>query len=122
MVDLPGYGFAKAAYKDRERWAQTTADYFEKRESLMGLVLVMDARHPLKDMDQQLISWCADFEVRLHILLTKADKLTPNAQKKTLFAVQKALAMMSTISVQLFSSLKKTGVDEARTKLNEWFA
>jgi len=82
----------------------------------------MDARHPLKDSDQQLIAWCVEFQVRLHILLTKADKLTPNAQKKTLFSVQKALESLDTVSVQLFSALKKTGVDEARWKLDEWFS
>lgn len=121
LVDLPGYGYAKAPAEMKEKWQQTTADYFEKRESLEGLVLVMDARHPLKEMDQQLISWCADFQVHLHILLTKSDKLTPNQQKKTLFSVQKALDGMNTVSVQLFSSLKKAGVDDARAKLDEWF-
>ncbi|MCX7122043.1 MAG: ribosome biogenesis GTP-binding protein YihA/YsxC [Gammaproteobacteria bacterium] len=121
LVDLPGYGYAKAPIAMKMKWQQTTSDYFEKRESLEGLILVMDARHPLKDMDQQLITWCAEFHVRLHILLTKADKLTPNDQKKTLFTVQKALSGMDTVSVQLFSSLKKTGVDEARAKLDEWF-
>ena len=121
LVDLPGYGFAKVPFEIQQRWQETTADYFEQRDSLVGLVLVMDARHPLKDMDQQLIDWCADFDVPLHILLTKADKLTPNAQKKTLFFVQKSLAVMSNVSVQLFSALKKMGVDEARVKLDQWF-
>lgn len=121
LVDLPGYGFAKVPMEIKLRWQQTTADYFEKRESLVGLILVMDARHPLKDMDQQLIAWCVDFQVPLHILLTKADKLSPNMQKKTLFAVQKALAKTPHVSVQLFSSLKKMGVDEAQKQLSQWF-
>lgn len=121
LVDLPGYGFAKVPPAIKARWEQMTADYFETRESLTGLVLVMDVRHPLKEMDQQMIAWCVDFQVPLHILLTKADKLTPNAQKKALFAVQKALVDLGDVSVQLFSSLKKTGVDEARAKLDEWF-
>jgi len=122
LVDLPGYGYAKVPAEIQARWEETIADYFEKRTSLIGLVLVMDARHPLKDSDQQLIAWCVEFQVRLHILLTKADKLTPNAQKKTLFSVQKALESLDTVSVQLFSALKKTGVDEARWKLDEWFS
>lgn len=120
LVDLPGYGFAKVPPEVQLRWQKTTADYFEKRESLVGLMLVMDVRHPLKELDQQMIVWCVEMNVPLHILLTKADKLTPNAQKKSLFAVQKALSEMGDISVQLFSSLKKTGVDEARTKLDRW--
>lgn len=121
LVDLPGYGYAKVPAEIQARWEETIADYFEKRKSLIGLMLVMDARHPLKDSDQQLISWCVDFEVPLHILLTKADKLTPNDQKKALFSVQKSLASLDVVSIQLFSSVKKTGVDEARWKLDEWF-
>ena len=121
LVDLPGYGFAKVPPAVKARWQKMTANYFEKRESLVGLILVMDARHPLKDLDQQMIAWCVDFEVPLHILLTKADKLTPNGQKKSFFAVQTALAELSDVSVQLFSALKKTGVDEAREQLDKWF-
>lgn len=89
LVDLPGFGYAKAPLAVQQRWEKTTADYFEHRNSLVGLVLLMDSRHPLKNIDQQLIAWCIDFRVPLHILLTKADKLTPNAQKKALFSVQK---------------------------------
>jgi GTP-binding protein len=121
LVDLPGYGFAKVPVAVQARWQKTTADYFEKRESLVGLVLVMDVRHPLKNLDQQMIDWCVEFEVSLHILLTKADKLTVNAQKKALFTVQKALAGKNNITIQLFSALKKTGVDEARAQLDKWF-
>lgn len=120
LVDLPGYGFAKVPQAIRARWQQTTADYFEKRESLIGLVLVMDARHPLKALDQQMIAWCVEFQVPVHILLTKADKLTTNGQKKALFTVQKALSAIDA-SVQLFSSTKKMGIDEARMKLTQWF-
>jgi GTP-binding protein len=107
--------------KIKEKWQQTSADYFEKRDSLVGLVLLMDARHPLKDMDKQMVQWCVDFQVPLHILLTKADKLTPNAQKKAFFEVQNALAEIEDVSVQLFSSLRNIGVDEARVKLSKWF-
>lgn len=119
LVDLPGYGFAKVTAATKAKWEQTTADYLENRESLVGLVLVMDVRHPLKEMDDQLIAWCTEFEVPLHILLTKADKLTPNAQKKTFFMVEKNIP--NTVSVQLFSALKKSGVDDARALLDRWF-
>lgn len=121
LVDLPGYGFAKVPPEKHARWMQTTADYFETRTSLVGLMLVMDCRHPLKELDKQMIDWCVEFDVALHILLTKADKLTTSAQKKTLFMVQNALSFAPTISIQLFSSLKKIGVDAARAKLDEWF-
>lgn len=121
LVDLPGYGFAKVPKAVKARWEQMTADYLETRESLLGLVLVMDARHPLKELDWQMIDWCVEFQVSLHILLTKADKLTPNAQKKTLFSVQHALVGVEGVTIQLFSSLKKMGVDEAREQLTRWF-
>jgi len=122
LVDLPGYGFAKVPVAVKVRWQKMTADYFENRQSLVGLVLVMDSRHPLKDLDQQMIAWCVEFQVPLHILLTKADKLTTNTQKQALFTVQKALAEISDVSVQLFSATQKMGVDEARAKLDVWFA
>ncbi len=120
LVDLPGYGFAKVPPSVQARWTQMTADYFEKRASLVGLIVVMDVRHPLKEMDWQMIEWCVDTEVPLHILLTKADKLTASAQKKALFSVKKALPKIDNVSVQLFSSLKKIGIDEARECLNKW--
>jgi GTP-binding protein len=122
LVDLPGYGFASVPPAVQTRWRQTTADYLEHRKTLLGLVVVMDARHPLKPLDEEMVQWCIDFEVRCHILLTKADKLTKNEQNKSLFGVQNALSKTEGVSVQLFSSLKKMGVDEARKKLDEWFA
>lgn len=121
LVDLPGYGFARVPPSVKEKWQKMTSDYFENRKSLVGLVLVMDCRHPMKDSDQQLIFWCDEFQVPAHILLTKADKLTKNLQNKTLFSVMHSVANCQTVSVQLFSSLQKTGVDEARLKLDEWF-
>lgn len=121
LVDLPGYGFAKVPKAVKAKWEKMTADYFENRESLAGLVLVMDARHPLKELDWQMIDWCVEFQVPLHILLTKADKLTPNVQKKTLFSVQHALSEIEGVTMQLFSALKKMGVDEARAQLMKWF-
>lgn len=123
LVDLPGYGFAKAPQDVKARWERLTAEYLEVRESLRGLVLVMDVRHPLKDMDQQLIDWCMNFNVPLHILLTKADKLKTSAQKQALLTVQSALAAYEDlVTIQLFSSLKRMGVDSARAQLNTWFS
>ncbi|MDP1574241.1 MAG: ribosome biogenesis GTP-binding protein YihA/YsxC [Coxiellaceae bacterium] len=120
LVDLPGYGFAKTTLANRARWDQMISDYFEKRESLAGLVLLMDVRHPLKPHDQEMIAWCVEFEVPVHILLSKADKLSKDAQKKALFLVQKSVSHCEGVSVQLFSAPKKMGVDEARLKLDAW--
>jgi GTP-binding protein len=122
LVDLPGYGFAKTTLANRARWDQMISDYFETRESLAGLVLLMDVRHPLKPHDQEMIAWCVEFEVPVHILLSKADKLSKDAQKKALFLVQKSVSHCDGVSVQLFSALKKMGVDEARIKLDAWLA
>lgn len=121
LVDLPGYGFARVPPSVKEKWQKMTSDYFENRKSLVGLVLVMDCRHPMKDTDQQMVFWCDEFQVPVHILLTKADKLSKNIQNKTLFSVRHSVANCKNMSVQLFSSLEKTGVDEVRLKLDEWF-
>lgn len=123
LVDLPGYGFAKVPLAVKERWQETTCDYLEARESLVGLVLVMDIRHPLKEMDQSMINWTVSAGVPLHILLTKADKLGFGAQKSTLICVQNALAAYGdAVSVQLFSSMKQQGVDQASDKLAKWLS
>ncbi|OGT40549.1 MAG: YihA family ribosome biogenesis GTP-binding protein [Gammaproteobacteria bacterium RIFCSPHIGHO2_12_FULL_38_14] len=122
LVDLPGYGFAKVPLEVKKRWELLVHEYLEVRESLKGLVLVMDSRHPLKELDQQLISWCLECAVPLHILLTKADKLTASMQRNILNTVKDALKSFdSMISVQLFSAVKKTGMDAARAKLISWF-
>ena len=121
LVDLPGYGFAKTPLRIKLRWEKLISNYLEIRQSLVGLMLVMDSRHPLKEMDQQFMEWAIEFEVPLHILLTKSDKLSGNEQKKSLFLVENSIAMHKNISVQLFSSVKKHGVDEAREKLKQWF-
>lgn len=122
LIDLPGYGYAKVPRVVKERWAKYIDDYLQQRQSLMGLVLIMDIRHPLKELDQHLIEWTADCHVPTHILLSKADKLSRNQQNKTLHQVTEALTTYGDlISVQLFSSHTSQGVDEAREKLNEWY-
>lgn len=122
LVDLPGYGYAKIQKSVKTQWALLIHDYLQSRKSLKGLILVMDIRHPLKTLDLQLISWCVDMEMPLHILLTKADKLNISAQKNVVNHVKNALAQFQgVLSVQLFSALKNKGVDEARAKLMSWF-
>jgi GTP-binding protein len=123
LVDLPGYGFAKAPKAVQAQWEQVVTDYLVSRESLSGLILLMDARHPLKDSDQAMIEWTLDAAVPLHILLTKADKLTSSAQKNTQKQVTEYLSEYSdALSIQLFSALKGTGLDALRSKITQWLS
>lgn len=119
IIDLPGYGFAKTGKKLRDHWQQVLPAYLESRQSLRGVVLLMDIRHPMKEFDQSMLILCDHIELPVHILLTKADKLSRNEGKKTLFKVQ---SMISEIhSLQLFSATKHIGRDELYILLDEWF-
>lgn len=121
LVDLPGYGFAKAPEEVRKSWNGLISPYLAKRPQLRGLVVIMDARHPLTELDWQMIDWFLPTGTPVHILLSKADKMTRQEQAKTLKAVQAAVAKAAgQVSVQLFSSLKKTGVEEARAVILGW--
>lgn len=123
LVDLPGYGYAKAPRVLREKWINNTNEYLKVRECLKGLVVLMDIRHPLKDSDQQLITWAVDCELPLHVLLTKSDKLKSGARARTLREVKAYLEQFGDlVTVQLFSSLDRDGLDEAQEKLDEWFS
>ncbi|OUR73482.1 YihA family ribosome biogenesis GTP-binding protein [Methylophaga sp. 41_12_T18] len=122
LVDLPGYGYAKVPEKMKIRWQQTLGKYLETRQSLRGLILMMDVRHPLKDFDLQMIGWANHADLSVHILLTKSDKLKRGAAMATLHKVTAELKKQNlTASAQLFSSLKKTGKEEAISKLDSWF-
>jgi GTP-binding protein len=121
LVDLPGYGYAKVPEAVKRHWQQVLADYLRSRRSLRGLVLMMDIRHPLKEFDRQMLDWCHHQQMPVHVLLTKADKLSRGAASKTLQELRKVLKEAYPLgSAQLFSSLDKQGVDEARTLLSEW--
>ena len=122
LVDLPGYGFAKVPEKVRRHWGLAMETYLSGRESLRGLVLMMDVRHPLTDFDKQMLQWCQHAGMPVHILLTKADKLKRGPAMSTLLKVQKTLAEQHNVSVQLFSALKHTGVEQARAVLDSWLA
>jgi GTP-binding protein len=123
LVDLPGYGFAKVAESMKLKWQQHLNEYLQKRDCLAGLVLLMDMRHPLQDFDTMVIEWAVASEMPLHILLTKSDKLKANAARNEFFKIRKQVEAYSpAISVQLFSSLKKTGLNELENVLNSWFA
>lgn len=123
LVDLPGYGYAKVAMKVKQDWQQNLAHYLEVRQCLRGLVLLMDCRHPLKELDQTMVDWALNRELDVHILLTKSDKLSRSEVKNTVLKVRKYYQLMEEfITVQSFSSLKKEGIEELILKLNEWFA
>ena len=122
LVDLPGYGFAKVPEKLKREWQATMGEYLEKRECLAGLFLVMDVRHPLKEFDLMMLEWARHYDMPVHILLSKSDKLKRGPAKNALFAVRKELKSLGgQVTAQLFSSLDKSGVDEARGVLGVWF-
>ena len=123
LVDLPGYGFAKVAISVRDEWHRLMEAYFSESSGLVGLVVVMDIRHPLKEYDWQMLEWCAHYDLQAHVLLTKSDKLKRGAAKNSLLAVRKALKDegLSDVSVQSFSALKNDGVDELEAVLNRWY-
>ncbi|HAT40210.1 MAG TPA: YihA family ribosome biogenesis GTP-binding protein [Rheinheimera sp.] len=123
LIDLPGYGFAKVPLEVKEKWQKSLGEYLQKRDSLKGIVVLMDIRHPLKDLDQDLVFWAVQSQLPVLILLTKADKLGPGARKKTLLEVQEAsLAFMGDVTVQTFSSLNRLGLPELEMALDRWFS
>jgi len=122
LVDLPGYGYAKVPEAVKRQWQGLLERYLQGRESLRGLILMMDIRHPLTEYDRMMLSWCAHRAMPVHILLTKADKLKRGPATAVLHKVQRALAEVHPgATLQLFSALKGTGLEEARTQLNGWF-
>lgn len=123
LIDLPGYGFAKVPLAVKEKWQKALSEYLMKRESLKGIVILMDIRHPLKDLDQDLIHWAVQSNLQVLLLLTKADKLSPGPRKKVLMEVTEAsMAFMGDVTVQIFSSLTKLGLAELEQKLDQWFS
>lgn len=122
LVDLPGYGFAKVPLHVKDKWQRELELYLRQRQALTGLILLSDIRHPLKHFDRMMIDWAIQSDLPMHILLTKSDKLKKGAAKNTLLAIQKEFKDLDKLSVQLFSSLKNMGVEEARQKLDEWLA
>lgn len=121
LVDLPGYGYAKVSHATKEEWQLHLEDYLRHRETLRGLVLLMDIRHPLKDFDCNMLDWAKDAGMAVHCVLTKADKLNRGPAQQELFRVRKLLAPWGDrISVQLFSSLSKQGAEELAGVLDNW--
>lgn len=138
LVDLPGYGYAKVPEQMRRHWQHTLAQYLQGRRSLGGLMLVMDVRHALSVGDLQVLDWCHEVAMPVHMLLTKADKLSRGQACASLEQVRRTLcqrysgktdgaaspaAILAGLAMeaQLFSALKRSGVDEARGRLDAWF-
>jgi len=117
LVDLPGYGYARVPLALRAQWGELVGAYVRSRASLVGVVVLIDARHPLTPLDRQLLGWLGD--ARRLILLTKADKLPRLMQQKTL---QEVRAESPRDDVMLFSSVSKLGVEECRDLLERWLA
>jgi GTP-binding protein len=115
LVDLPGYGFAKVPEAVQRQWRSLMGAYFGGRRALTGLILVVDVRRGLLDYDLQMLDWAEEADCAVHILLTKADKLSRGAAAAVLQATRKSLA--GRVGVQLFSSLTRLGVEEARLAL-----
>lgn len=123
LVDLPGYGYAQVPEEMKRKWQRALGEYLQMRNCLKGLVVLMDIRHPLKDLDQQMVQWAVDVGTPVLILLTKADKLASGARKTQVTMVREAVQpFMGDIQVEAFTSLKKFGVDKLSDKLNNWFS
>lgn len=121
LVDLPGYGYAEVPEAVRAHWVELLGRYLQTRQSLIGLLLIMDARHPLKELDRRMLDFFRETGRPVHILLSKADKLSRQEQNKVLALVKRELADYPAVSVQMFSSLKKAGVDEVEAVVKGWF-
>ena len=123
IVDLPGYGFAQVPLEMKKKWQKSLGEYLQKRENLKGLVVLMDIRHPMKDLDQQLVVWAVQCGIPVQVLLTKADKLKSGARKAQVLQVRKdAESFGGDVKVDAFSSLSGIGVDILRARLDEWYA
>jgi GTP-binding protein len=117
LVDLPGYGFAKVSIAKKQQWQRHLMRYLEDRPALAGLVLLVDCRHPLQTFDQMMLDWSAQYQLPCIVLLTKADKLSRSAGKQAQFNLEKQLASMPLVHVQLFSAHNDTGLNEARAAI-----
>lgn len=121
LADLPGYGYAKVPTAIKQQWEKLLNDYFHTRQCLKGLILVMDIRHPLKEFDQQMLYFCHEYDIEVHVLLNKCDKLTQSEASKVLRSVKNTItAEYPSVTVQTFSALKGKGVKELREQLDHW--
>jgi GTP-binding protein len=123
LIDLPGYGYAKVPMAIKLKWQKSLGEYLQKRESLKGLIVLMDIRHPFKDLDQELIHWAVSAGLPVLALLTKADKFKSGKRKsQLLMAREAAMAFCGDVTVDVFSSLNGLGLDNLQRVLDTWFA
>lgn len=120
LVDLPGYGFARASKAERAGWQRMVEGYLQGRQSLVRLMLLMDIRHPLRDSDQQLLEWCSAVGLPVHVLLNKADKLLRSKAQRTLIDLRKALQDWSELPISLVSARTGLGLEAARDALRTY--
>jgi len=121
LVDLPGYGFAQVPLAIKKKWQETIHEYMAERQNLVVLVLLMDIRHPLTDLDRQIVEWASDSELATQILLTKADKFKNGKMKATVLQVERELKKIpGNFAVEPFSSLNYLGVDKMRSQMAQW--
>ena len=121
LVDLPGYGFAQVPLPVKEKWQKTIHQYLAERSNLVVLVLLMDIRHPLTELDWQMVEWAHESELPTQVLLTKADKLKRGKIAATVLQVEKQLIeLQGQFAVEPFSSLNNTGVQAMRLQIAEW--
>jgi GTP-binding protein len=118
LVDLPGYGFARVPPAVQRRWRGMIEAYLGRRASLRGLFLIMDIRHPLTRFDRQMLDWFLPGGLPVHVVLNKSDKLSRGRGLAVLEGVRRELPEQ--VSVQIFSALKRTGIEEARDVLGDW--
>lgn len=124
LIDLPGFGYAKVPKGMRALWEKTLPRYLETRQALIGVVLLMDVRHVLRPVEQQLLGWCSESGVSAHILLNKSDKLSRGAAQSARLEVERYIKQNSLrgASVQLFSALRFQGLEQAWTVIGEWLS
>lgn len=121
LVDLPGYGYARVSRDIKDDWQRHLDTYLSQRQSLRGLVLVMDIRHPMTDFDQMMVEWCEHNNLPLMILATKADKLKFGQAKTAMLGISRQLENVSCVQhLIMFSATAKTGLEECRTALQAW--
>ncbi|MBP7863143.1 YihA family ribosome biogenesis GTP-binding protein [bacterium] len=123
LVDLPGYGYAKVSQEVKNRWQLHLSQYLHGRQSLRGVVILMDIRQPLQDLDITMIDWAVQSQMQVHALLTKSDKLSGGAAKSTLFKIQnefKKAGLDDLVTVQTFSAHSGDGVDQLARQVSTW--
>lgn len=121
LVDLPGYGFARVGPEVRARWQVLMTSYFESRQSLVGLMITVDIRRGILDLDQTMLAWCQNLGISVCILATKADKLSRSASMTRTMAIAKDAGDLCERVIR-FSSLTPTGIDEANGQIEHWLA